>query len=220
MKNKKKILLIFGPQGSGNHLFARIFSMHPDVHGWQELLEVDYHIPHDQEPFAIYWNDIEKINKDIFGDKNYGIISVSVPFWGKDGLPDIPKVYRVMDKFRALDYEVQPVLIGRDKNILTFQQERRRGGPSWGCMHQLILEMREMPFFISYELLYMYKEKYLKSLSHWLDFPIAFDDSRLLKLLSTDQNAKYVKSIIDFPKTELELKSIGMVQRPYWELEQ
>ena len=37
----KKLLIITGPQGSGNHLFSRILSTHPEVGGWKSLLEAD-----------------------------------------------------------------------------------------------------------------------------------------------------------------------------------
>ena len=33
----KKLLIITGPQGSGNHLVSRLFSLHDDVGGWKEL---------------------------------------------------------------------------------------------------------------------------------------------------------------------------------------
>ena len=32
-----KLLIVTGPQGSGNHLFAKIFNMHPSVKGWQMM---------------------------------------------------------------------------------------------------------------------------------------------------------------------------------------
>ena len=50
------ILIITGPQGSGNHLFSKIFALSPEVQGWAALNE-KYWIGHDQEPFAEYWHD-------------------------------------------------------------------------------------------------------------------------------------------------------------------
>jgi hypothetical protein len=49
------------------------------------------------------------------------------------------------------------------------------------------------PTFLSYELLYLYKQDYLKSLK--LNIPVAWDDSRLDNILADDANAKYVHSI-------------------------
>ena len=50
----KKLLIVTGPQGSGNHLFSRLLSLHPAVEGWTEILD-QYWVPSDQEPFAEYW---------------------------------------------------------------------------------------------------------------------------------------------------------------------
>ena len=38
----------------GNHLFARVFSQHPEVVGWDKLKD-NYWVPSDEEPFARYW---------------------------------------------------------------------------------------------------------------------------------------------------------------------
>ena len=45
----KKLLIVTGPQGSGNHLFARLFSLHENVIGWEKLHE-KYWVPSAQEP--------------------------------------------------------------------------------------------------------------------------------------------------------------------------
>ena len=50
----KKLLIVTGPQGSGNHLFARLLSAHPMVKGWDSLKD-NYWVPSDEEPFARYW---------------------------------------------------------------------------------------------------------------------------------------------------------------------
>jgi hypothetical protein len=52
----KTILILTGPQGSGNHMWSKIFALHPQVRGWQALLD-QYWIGHDQEPWAQYWQD-------------------------------------------------------------------------------------------------------------------------------------------------------------------
>ena len=46
----KKMLILTGPQGSGNHMWSKIFALHPSVYGWQELVE-EFWIGHDREPF-------------------------------------------------------------------------------------------------------------------------------------------------------------------------
>jgi hypothetical protein len=196
-KEKNKIILLFGPQGSGNHLFSKIFALHPDVHGWEELLDTsdpdNYFVPHYKEPNNKYWNDIDSITLDIMGGKNYAVISASVPFWNKDEL-QIPPFTKFITKLQSLDIEVQPVIIGRDKTILTKQQSRIRGGPTWGCMTQYIRWLDVTPFYVSTELVYLYKKIYLRDIGKWLQFPIAYQDSRLEEILAEDSNEKYIKS--------------------------
>jgi hypothetical protein len=191
----KKILLLMGPQGSGNHLFSKIFALHPDVHGWDALLDEtepdNYFIPHWKEPNNKYWDNVDSITIDIMGGKNYSIISASVPFWNKDQL-QIPPVNKLISKLQSLKIEVQPVIIGRDKTILTNQQTRMRGGPTYGCMTQLIRWLDVTPFYVSTELFYLYGKVYVRDLGKWLDFPVAEKDQRLDSILCEDSNIKYI----------------------------
>ena len=193
--NKKKILLLMGPQGSGNHLFSKIFALHPDVKGWDELLDEsnpdNYFTPHWREPNNEYWDNIDNVNHSILGWKNFAVISASIPFWNKDEL-QIPAAQKFIDKVLSLGIDIQPVIIGRDSTILTLQQSRMRGGPTWGCVTQFVRWIEPMPFFVSTELLYLYKKKYLESLNKWLEFPIAYKDPRINDILAEDSNAKYI----------------------------
>jgi hypothetical protein len=187
-----KMIVLFGPQGSGNHLFGKIFSMHEQVHGWKDSLKDDgYFIPHYKEPFNWYWNNIDKIDTKIMGGKQYAVTSISNPYIEK-WLPKVPPIYEFMDKLESIGITAQPVVIGRDKNILTHQQTRLRGGPSWGNMPQLIKWMPKPPFFISQELLYLYRRDYIKSLGAWLDFPMSWDDPQIDDILKEDANEKYI----------------------------
>jgi hypothetical protein len=189
-----KMIVLFGPQGSGNHLFGKIFSMHPEVHGWKDALKPDgYFIPHYKEPFNYYWNNIDKIDINIMGGKKYAITSISNPYI-ENWLPKVPPVLDFIKAVEKLDVEVQPVVIGRDKNILTHQQTRLRGGPTWGNMPQLLQRMQTPPFYISQELLYLYRRHYIRSLQHWLNFPLAWDDPQVDEILKQDANEKYVQA--------------------------
>jgi len=188
----KKMLILVGPQGSGNHMYGKIFSMHDDVHGWKDSLGPDgYFIPHYKEPFNWHWNNIDKIDDSIMGGKDYSVTSISNPYI-ENFLPAVPPITEFTSKLESLGIEVQLVIIGRDQNILTHQETRLRGGPTWGCMHQLLQWIKIPPFFISTELLYLYRRQYIKSLGHWLDFPMAYDDPRVDEILKLDPNAKYV----------------------------
>ncbi len=54
------ILVISGPQGTGNHVFRKVLSMHSNVHGWDQLLR-EYWINHDNAPFKDIWNTPETL---------------------------------------------------------------------------------------------------------------------------------------------------------------
>jgi hypothetical protein len=49
------------------------------------------------------------------------------------------------------------------------------------------------PTFLSYELLYLYKEQYLKSLD--LTIPVAWDEPSIHSILQHDSNEKYIHYI-------------------------
>jgi hypothetical protein len=49
------------------------------------------------------------------------------------------------------------------------------------------------PTFLSYELLYLYRQKYLKTLT--FNIPVAWEDPRIDSILENDANAKYVHNI-------------------------
>lgn len=190
------MIVLFGPQGSGNHLFSKIFALHLDVHGWKELLdpqiEGHYFRPHSTEPIAWYWTNIDKIDSSIMNGKEYAVTSISCPYMNKLNVA-IPPVFNFMDKLKECNIEPIPVVIGRDRNILDIQQKRLRGGPTWGTMPQLIKWLDKMPFFISTELFFLYGKYYIKSLSQQLDFPIAWNDPQIEIMQKDDTNAKYIQ---------------------------
>jgi hypothetical protein len=97
---------------------------------------------------------------------------------------------------QQLGIRVKVGIIGRDQTVLKYQQERIRDRHSLpDFKSELDYLMTLNPVFISQELLYLYKNKYLQSLSKQLDFPIAYDDSRVFEILKQDANEKYFQSI-------------------------
>ena len=120
----KKLLILTGPQGSGNHLFSRLLSLHPDVAGWEELLD-EYWVPSDQEPFAEYWVNPDLLTADVFANSNYHLANVSCPFFF-DGTRYVPKILEVADKAASFGVDVSIAIVVRDQNINRVQQERVR----------------------------------------------------------------------------------------------
>ena len=179
----KKLLIVTGPQGSGNHLFARLFSAHPNVVGWESLHD-KYWVPSDQEPFARYWVYPEELK---FPEGDFFCANVSVPFF-YDGVRQVPKIKEVAQK--AMSLGVQPIIavIVRDRNINELQQVRVGGE----CTIDTALEYyKDMAVhFIDHEAFFLYKEKYIEYLGRLLEFPVTKEG--IDNFISVDANHKYV----------------------------
>jgi hypothetical protein len=188
----KTVLILTGPQGSGNHLWSKIFALHPQVHGWKELLN-DYWIGHDQEPFAQAWQDPARLNEIPWRQSDWFVTSISVPYMlnGEATVPDFKGFVRGIQN---LGHRVIFGQLGRDQNIVRMQQTRVRGAVT---LDQALEEFDSLaaPVFLSYELLHLYGVKYLESVGRQLNFPIATTDPRLATILADDTNAKYFGAV-------------------------
>lgn len=189
----KKLLIITGPQGSGNHMWSKIFALHPEVHGWQDLLDT-YWIGHDQEPFAQYWLQPVLLNEFDWSKSNYYVASVSVPYMD-NGTATIPNFKEFIAELNKLNIVVQVAVLGRDQNILKMQQERVREQTSLDTALAEFSKFVDV-HYLSFELLQLYREKYLDQLSRTLAFPIVSTDSRIENILANDSNTKYLTQSI------------------------
>ena len=188
----KTVLILTGPQGSGNHLWSKIFALHPQVSGWSALL-TDYWIGHDQEPFAPYWQDPEQLKYFKWAQTDWYVTSVSVPYM-MNGTATVPDFKAFVSRLQTAGVRIKFAVLGRDKNIVQMQQTRVRGAPT---LDTALAEFSQLaaPVFLSYELLHLYGRKYLENVQQQLAFPIAVDDPRLTDILATDTNAKYFNPI-------------------------
>ena len=183
----KTVLILTGPQGSGNHLWSKIFALHPQVSGWQALLD-QYWIGHDQEPFADAWRDPAQLPYHNWR-ADWHVTSMSVPYM-ENGTPSVHIFKGFVQGVQNLGLRVKFAVLGRDRNIVEMQQARVRGAPS---LATALAEFSQLaaPVFLSYELLHLYGAKYLQNVSQQLAFPIAVDDYRLKDILAEDTNSKY-----------------------------
>ena len=190
-----KMLILLGPQGSGNHLWSKIFSLHPEVYGWKTLLENYWEAHRFAEPFAQHWRDHTLLKSFDWSQSEYYFTSISLPLGiiGSDVNPVwMPDVQKFAESILACGIDVEFAVIGRDQTILANQQTRIRTQPTLP-MFLTQLSKISNPTFLSYELLYLYKQDYLKSLQ--LNIPVAWDDNKIDEILSNDANAKYIHSI-------------------------
>ena len=184
------MLILTGPQGSGNHLFSKLFAEHPDVYGW-EALKTKYWEGHDQEPFAECWQSPIKLFDFDWSQKEYYVTSISYPYryYGVNAWPNYKEFLQIL---RHLEINPKIGIIGRDQNILKFQEERLRGQQTYNEFLREVPKLVEQGgIFLSQELLYLYKEDYARQLENTLNFPIKFNP----EILKEDANAKYFNPI-------------------------
>ena len=198
----KTLLIITGPQGSGNHLWSKIFALHPDVYAWHALLH-EYWIGHDQEPFAASWENPDLLKDFNWGECKYFVTSVSTPYM-LNGERTVPNIVRFAATAMGLGIQVKIAIIGRDRNILSYQQTRVRGDVTYDIA---LAEYKKLttwsPVFLSYELLHLYGNLYLQQISKQLEFPIDLDHPRLNNILVDDTNSKYFKPVGYHPTDDL-----------------
>lgn len=195
----KTLLIVTGPQGSGNHLVSRIFSMHPLVQGWEALKEC-YWVPSDQEPFAEYWVHPERFDPDqVMCHGQYFLANVSAPFF-YDGVRQFPKIAEVALKAQAAGVRVVVAIVCRDLGINSVQQ-KRVGGESTieHAMKHLRALMSDMAanhiavHFVSHESLFMWQQDYVRYVAAALDFPVDLENWN--HLLNSAPNLKYVQAV-------------------------
>jgi hypothetical protein len=196
----KKLLIITGPQGSGNHLFGRLLSLHPEVLGWEDLLD-QYWVPSDQEPFADYWVDPDKLHADHFAGFGYHLANVSCPFM-YDGVRYVPKILEVAERASSFGIDVEIAIIVRDQNINAEQQRRVRKEVTTPIAqkyyYETLLTSSFPVHFLDHEAFFLHKEHYLRWVSKTLDFPVELDPVKINRFIDTDANHKYVKYVNEY----------------------
>ena len=199
---KKRMLIISGPQGSGNHVWSKIFALHPAVHGWKELNRT-YWIGHDKEPFAKCWADPEQLKEFDWSQSDYYVTGVSCPYMN-NGERTVPKLIGFAAQAMGCGIDVRFAIIGRDRNVLTFQETRLRGEPTYNIAVEQYRKLATWnPVYLSYELLQLYSRDYLRQLSISLEFPIDYNNAQIDDILEDDTNQKYFQPVTHHPTDDL-----------------
>ena len=190
-----KMLILTGPQGAGNHLWSKIFSLHAEVFGWKSLLENYWEAHRFSEPFAQHWRDHSLLKDFDWAQSEYYFTSISCPLGiiGHDVNPIWnPDVMAFAVAVKDCGVDVEFAVIGRDQTILHNQQTRIRTQPTLDMFLEQLKTLSE-PTFLSYELLYLYRRAYLKTLS--FSIPVAWNDPRVDQILEDDANTKYIHNV-------------------------
>lgn len=196
----KKLLIVTGPQGSGNHIFSRVLSTHPSVGGWKSLLD-KYWVPSDEEPFAEFWVYPERLTADHFQGYEYWLANVSCPFM-YDGVRYVPKIKEVAERAGAFGIDVKIAIVTRDMNINAEQQLRVRKEittPIAQDYYYNHLLTSDFPVhFLDNEALFLHREHYLRYISRILCFPVDYTNPDIFKFITEDPNAKYVRHVDEY----------------------
>jgi hypothetical protein len=123
-----------------------------------------------------------------------------------NGVATIPDFKTFIKQAQSIGLNVKIAVLGRDRNIVEMQQQRVRKGIT---LSQALAEFAQFaqPVFLSYELLHLYQEQYLRQLSHQLAFPIAWTDARVKKIIQEDTNTKYFSAVDYHPTDDLAHKT-------------
>jgi hypothetical protein len=189
----KKLLLLTGPQGSGNHIFSRIFSMHSHVRGWDAILD-NYWVPTDEDFFAQYFVNPSELKAEFFENDDYFVTDISCPFV-YDGKITIPKINEFIEKVKSFGVEVIVCVIVRDEHINTEQQKRLRGKRTLDIALDVYSKLNCEINYLSLESLFLHKEKYLKWIQKIISFPLDINNTNLFKYLEESPNKKYVSYV-------------------------
>ena len=189
----KTILILTGPQGSGNHVWSKIFALHPQVLGWNTLSTNP-----DQDPFAEYWQNPDQLKYYPWRQSDWYVTSMSVPYMN-NGEPAVPNFKAFVSRLQVAGLRIKFAVIGRDRNILEMQQTQVHGTPSLDLALEEFDQLAA-PVFLSHELLHLYGQRYLENVQQQLGFPIATADARLQDILTEDTNAKYFRPVAQYSK--------------------
>ena len=205
-KDKPTLLIITGPQGSGNHLFGKIFSLHKEVVGWSALYDHEW-VGHDQEIFQQLWNDTDKIKDFNWTQSKYYVTSISCPYVLNKQFAT-PRYEEFITK--AKDYaHIIIGIIGRDKTIIKHQQARvRKGEHTTPQALEQLNKLQDLAdtFYVSQELFYLYGKDYLKNICKTINFPIDYNNTYITKLSTNEANEKYIQQTNKGPFDDIQLK--------------
>lgn len=181
-----------GPQGSGNHLWSKVFAAAGNCFAWSELNN-NYWVAHDKEPFAEAWNNASKLKDIDIGDFCIAVTSISCPY-AYHGNTVEPDYKSFISTAKKLGYNIRVAIIGRDANILEHQQQRVRNTFSLPKFEKHLDFLSTFsPIFLSTELLYLYKLQYIKQIERDLHFRIPISKEKLKEILTPNANTKYFK---------------------------
>ena len=116
----------------------------------------------------------------------------------------IPNIVQFAATAMGQGLRVKIAILGRDQNILNYQETRVRGEPTFDIA---LTEYEKLstwePVFLSYELLHLYGKNYLRQIQKQLEFPVDYSSPELANILIDDTNSKYFQPVTHHPTDDL-----------------
>lgn len=191
-----KVILLTGPQGSGNHLWSKVFTTWADKEYW---------VGHKDEPHSNLWENMNSWKEIPFLSNT--VISISIPYAvrGNTTFPDI-KLWKKIMVDRDIDHKI--CAITRDENINFLQNKRVRPENNYYKAVEYIKTL-DIDCFLSTETLMLYQWKYVEQVCRQLQFSIDKKDVDF----SQSFNEKYVKYVQEFELDEQVWEVSGIEKR-------
>jgi hypothetical protein len=121
-----------------------------------------------------------------------------------NGERTVPNLIEFAAQAMGCGIDVRFAIIGRDRNVLTFQETRLRGEPTYDIAVEQYRKLATWnPVYLSYELLQLYSSDYLRQLSILLEFPIDYNNAHIAEILEDDTNQKYFQPVEHHPTDDL-----------------
>lgn len=195
----KKLIIAAGPQGSGNHLFSKMFASNPYVGGWKNLNETFWE-GHHHEPFYYVWRGDRKLAIEDFDGSDYWVTSVSIPviIKGENFNVDIIDFY---NQAKDLGIDVQLGIITRDKNILEHQQTRVREQSTIHNFMEMLdkVDAKGIKYHMfSHESLILHGSRYASYIMDLVGYPNKFDEDVIKQIVEHNSNKKYMNYVNEY----------------------
>ena len=191
-----KVLLVIGPQGSGNHIWSKVLTTWADKEFW---------VGHKDEPHSLLWSNMDNWKNHHFLKDS--VVSISIPYMvnGVTKFPDIKGWKEIMVN-RDIDHKI--CVTTRDGYINFLQNERVRPENNFKEAVEYIKGL-DVDCYLSTETLLAYQWKYIEQISKQLDFPIPH------KTIDFTQsfNEKYVHYVETFHLDDTVRKVSGIKER-------
>ncbi len=188
-----------GPQGSGNHMFSKMFASNPHVGGWKSLNKTFWE-GHHIEPFYYVWRGDRKLAIEDFEGSHYWVTSVSIPVLVKGGNHNVD-IIDFYNQAKDLGINVQLGVITRDKNILEHQQTRVR---KQSTIHNFMEMLDKVDaegikyHMFSHESLVLHGSRYTSYIMDLVGYPNEFDKDIIDEIVKHNSNKKYMKYVDEY----------------------